>query len=216
MKKNNLISRTVLFIVSLFIIAFGVALVTRANLGTSPAACPPYVLSIAPGSPVTMGTYMCCMQVLFVIAQIVILRRQFEPFQLFQFAASFLFGFYTDLAMILTDWLPVGTYALSWLWLIIGCAVMGIGIVLEIQASLLLLPGEGIVAAISKVGHWQFHTIKIINDVLMTLTGIIIACVMIGGIEGVREGTVVSAFLVGIMVKLFKHPLRPVENWVNR
>lgn len=93
MKKNNLISRTILFVISLFIIAFGVALVTRANLGTSPAACPPYVLSIAPGSSVTIGTYMCCMQVMFVIAQIVILRRQFEPFQLFQFAASFLFGF---------------------------------------------------------------------------------------------------------------------------
>lgn len=216
MKKNNLISRTILFVISLFIIAFGVALITRANLGTSPAACPPYVLSLVPGSLMTMGTYMCCMQVMFVLAQIAILRRQFEPFQLFQFAASFLFGFYTDLAMMLTAWLPVGTYALSWLWLILGCAVMGAGIVLEILASLLLLPGEGVVAAISKVGHWQFHTIKIINDVVMTLTGVIIAWVMIGGIEGVREGTVVSAFLVGFMVKLFKHPLQPVEAWVNR
>lgn len=140
----------------------------------------------------------------------------FEPFQLFQFAASFLFGLYTDLAMILTAWVPVGTYALSWLWLITGCTVMGAGIVLEIQASLLLLPGEGIVAAISKVGHWQFHTIKIINDVVMTLTGVIIAWVTIGGIEGVREGTVVSAFLVGFMVRLLKRPLKPVEVWVNR
>ena len=216
MKKNNLISRTILFVISLFIIALGVALITRANLGTSPTACPPYVLSLVPGSLMTMGTYMCCMQVMFVIAQIAILRRQFEPFQLFQFAASFLFGFYTDIAMMLTEWLPVGTYALSWLWLVTGCAVMGIGIVLEIQASLLLLPGEGIVAAISKVGHWQFHTIKIINDVVMTLTGVIIAWVMIGGIEGVREGTIVSAFLVGFMVKLFKRPLQSVETWVNR
>lgn len=192
------------------------ALITRANLGTSPAACPPYVLSLVPGSLMTMGNYMCCMQVMFVLAQIAILRRQFESFQLFQFAASFLFGFYTDLAMMLTVWLPGGTYALSWLWLVTGCAVMGAGIVLEIQASLLLLPGEGVVAAISKLGHWKFHTIKIINDVVMTLTGIIIAWVMIGGIEGVREGTVVSAFLVGFMVKLFKRPLQPVEAWVNR
>lgn len=216
MKRNNLISRTILFVISLFIIALGVALITRANLGTSPAACPPYVLSLAPGAPMTMGTYMCCMQAMFVLAQIAILRRQFEPFQLFQFAASFLFGLYTDLAMILTAWVPVGTYALSWLWLITGCTVMGAGIVLEIQASLLLLPGEGIVAAISKVGHWQFHTINIINDVVMTLTGVIIAWVTIGGIEGVREGTVVSAFLVGFMVRLLKRPLKPVEVWVNR
>lgn len=74
MKKNNLISRTILFVISLFIIAFGVALITRANLGTSPAACPPYVLSLVPGSLMTMGTYMCCMQVMFVLAQIAILR----------------------------------------------------------------------------------------------------------------------------------------------
>ena len=67
-----------------------------------------------------------------------------------------------------------------------------------------------------RLSERQFHTIKIINDVVMTLTGIIIAWVMTGGIEGVREGTVVSAFLVGIMVKLFKHSLQPVETWVNR
>ena len=71
-------------------------------------------------------------------------------------------------------------------------------------------------AAISNVGHWEFHTIKIINDMVMTLTGTFIVWVMIGGIEGVREGTVVSAFLVGFMVKLFKRPLQPVEAWVNR
>lgn len=66
------------------------------------------------------------------------------------------------------------------------------------------------------MGHWEFYTIKIINDVVMTLSGIIIAWAMIGGIKGVREGTVVPAFLVGIMVKLFKRPLRPVEAWINR
>lgn len=216
MKKNNLISRIILFVISLFIIALGVAFVTRANLGTSPAACPPYVLSLVPGASFTMGTYLCVMQVIFVLAQIAILRKDFEPFQLFQFGASFLFGFYVDLAMIMTDWLPKDSYALNWLWLITGCAVMGAGIVLEIQASLLLLPGEGIVAAISKVGHWQFHSIKIINDIVLTLAGIIIAWTMIGGIEGVREGTVVSAILVGMMVKLFKRPLKPVEKWINR
>lgn len=46
---------TILFVISLFIIALGVALITRANLGTSPAACPPYVLSLAPGAPDDYG-----------------------------------------------------------------------------------------------------------------------------------------------------------------
>lgn len=216
MKKGNLISRIVLFAFSLFVIALGVALITRANLGTSPAACPPYVLSLVPGAAFTMGTYLCCMQIMFVLTQIAILRKDFQPFQLFQLAASFLFGFYTDLAMAMTVWLPTDNYLSCWLLLVAGCAVMGVGIVLEIQASLLLLPGEGIVAAISKVGNWHFHTVKILNDIVLTLVGLAIGWLMLGTIEGVREGTLVSAILVGLMVKLFKRPLHPVEAWINR
>lgn len=49
---------------------------------------------------------------------------------------------------------------------------MGVGIVLEIQASLLLLPGEGVVAAISKVGHWQFHIIKLPLFIVFSNLGI--------------------------------------------
>lgn len=125
MKKDNLISRIVLFAFSLFVIALGVALITRANLGTSPAACPPYVLSLVPGAAFTMGTYLCCMQIMFVLTQIAILRKDFQLFQLFQLAASFLFGFYTDLAMAMTVWLPTDNYLSCWLLLVAGCAVMG-------------------------------------------------------------------------------------------
>lgn len=216
MKKiNTFCRRIILFALSLFVIALGVSMVTHAFLGTAPAACPPYVLSIIPDSPLTMGTYMFIMQALFVLAQIAILRRDFRPLQLFQLLASFLFGFYTDLTMWMTGGMIPSNYIESWILLIGGCAVMGIGIVFEIQASLIMLPGEGIVAAVSKVSGRPFHQIKVVNDVLMTLIGLTIAWYFIGNVAGVREGTIVSAILVGIMVKVFTRPLKPVANWVK-
>lgn len=207
-------NRILLFIVALFVVALGVSFSTRANLGTSPAACPPYVLSLVPNSPLTMGTYMFIMQSFFLFLQVVLLRRQFQPFQLFQLAASFLFGFYTDLTMWMTTPFQTPIYVLRWLQLLIGCALVGIGVVMELKSALLMLPGEGIVQAISFVSGWPFSKIKIINDVVLTLTGVVLSYLLIGSLEGVREGTVASAFLVGIMIRFFVKPMSFLDSWV--
>ena len=53
--KREWIRRYVSFIFILFIIAFGTSLSIRANLGSSPISAPPYVLSLIPGIPLTMG-----------------------------------------------------------------------------------------------------------------------------------------------------------------
>lgn len=208
------VNRILLFVFALFVVALGVSFSTRANLGTSPAACPPYVLSLVPGSPLTMGTYMFIMQSLFVLVQVLLLRSKFQPFQLLQLAASFLFGFYTDLTMWMTAPFQTPVYLLRWMQLVAGCALVGMGVVLELKAALLMLPGEGIVLAVSRVGGWPFSKVKIWNDVILTLAGVLISFLCIGGLEGVREGTVASAFLVGIMVRLFSKPLSFVNHWV--
>ena len=46
MKKAELVRRYVFFLVGLFVNSLGIALITRANLGTSPISSNPYVLSI--------------------------------------------------------------------------------------------------------------------------------------------------------------------------
>lgn len=82
----------------LFIIAFGTSLSIRANLGSSPISAPPYVLSLVPGMPLTMGTIVILMHVTFILVQILLLRKNYEVRQLTQILVSFLFGFYTDVS----------------------------------------------------------------------------------------------------------------------
>ena len=94
--KAEWIRRYVSFVFILFVIAFGTSLSIRANLGSSPISAPPYVLSLVPGMPMTMGQIVICMHVFFILTQILLLRRNYELRQLSQILVSFLFGFYTD------------------------------------------------------------------------------------------------------------------------
>ena len=66
------------FVVILFVIAFGTSLSIRANLGSSPISCPPYILSLVPGMGMTMGQLTICMHVFFIAIQLLLLRRNFE------------------------------------------------------------------------------------------------------------------------------------------
>ena len=53
----------------------------------------------------TIGGYTIMMNAIFVVLQILILRRNFEWAQLFQLVIGFFFGMLIDLNMVLTEWM---------------------------------------------------------------------------------------------------------------
>ena len=58
----------------------GVALSVIASLGTSPISCFPYVVSEI--LPVSVGTVTFIMNFIFLLAQIAILKKDFNPWQI--------------------------------------------------------------------------------------------------------------------------------------
>ena len=74
--------------------AFGVAFSIKASLGTSPISSVPYVVSLF--APLTVGTATIVMHCVFILLQILILRRQYHPIQLMQLPVAVLFGYLTD------------------------------------------------------------------------------------------------------------------------
>src|SRR5574344_640890 len=128
---KELLRRYITFVIALFIIAFGTSLSIRANLGSSPISCPPYVLSRIPGIGYTMGFFVFCMHLFFVLSQIVMLRRDFKKIQLLQLLVSLLFGVYTDLTMWLTGFVQfddsVTGYLLRWVQMAVGGSILAYG-----------------------------------------------------------------------------------------
>ena len=162
----------------------GVALCVRSNLGSSVISSLPYVLSLA--GPVsflpewTIGHYTILMNFVFVICQILILRKQFELVQLFQLLVGFVFGWLIDFNMWLTDFLTCETLVSQILTQLAGCTVMGIGIAFEIKCGSVTMPGEGISIAVSRVSKLPFPKAKIIVDTTLVIIAVVASFIFFG------------------------------------
>lgn len=89
--KDKIVSfvwQHLLLLVSLFLMTMGVALCVRSALGSSVISSLPYVFESAGASglmpTLTIGQYTYIMNFVFVLLQILVLRKRFEPVQLFQ------------------------------------------------------------------------------------------------------------------------------------
>ena len=83
-----------------------------------------------------------------------------------------------------------------------GNFVLALGIVMQIRSKTIVQPGEGFVLAAAAVTRKSFGSVKIVNDVTLSLIAAGIGFVCAGELIGVREGTVLSAVLVGLFAKL--------------
>ena len=205
----NKLKRYLLFLVGLFVNALGVSLVTKANLGTSPISSIPYVLSL--NFPFTLGNFTIFFSIFLIVLQILILRKNFKLENILQIPVSIAFGHFIDLTMYLFFWVDPQNYLLKIVALLIGCAVLGFGVYLEVVADVVMLPGESFVRAIVQTWNTNFGTTKIIFDTSMAVIAAVLSFVFAGKLNGVREGTIIAALLVGFIARLLGKKLEFIK-----
>ena len=66
-----------------------------------------------------------------------------------------------------------------------------------------MLPGEAMNRTISMVTGKKYENVKIFFDFFYISIAAIICLVFIGRLEGVREGSIFAAFVVGNIIKVF-------------
>lgn len=200
------VKRYLLFALGLFISAFGVDIITKANLGTSPMSSIPYVMSLH--FKPTMGSFTIYLGLLLVVLQLLILRRNFKLEHLLQIPLSFLFGYCIDFAMLVLDSMNPQAYVAQVGCLLLGCLVLGAGVFLEVEADVAMLPAESFVRAVSTTWHIEFGTVKIGFDITLTAIAAVMSLVFSGKLLGIREGTAVAAVLVGYIARTISRLFR--------
>lgn len=213
--KKEKLRRYSVFFIALFIMSFGVSLVTRSLMGTSPISSVPYVWSL--NTTLSMGTYIIILNAILIIAQLLMLGKdgikENKVDLLMQIPVSLLFGVFIDITMsILSGWHPT-LYYLQLLSCVIGCCVMGLGIALEVIADVCMNSGEYVLHIASKKLRREFGTLKIMFDVTLLLIAVGCSWIFAGRIDGVREGTVIVAVLTGPVVRFLLPHLRWIERW---
>ena len=207
--KTELIKRYIFLLAGLFVNGLGVSFITKAGLGTSPITSIPYTLSL--GFTPTVGMFTLVFNIFLVILQVILLRRNFQLQNLLQLPIIALFSFFIDLTMSLLGFMQPKTYAMKVVSLIVGCLILGFGVFMEMAANVAMLPGEATVRAVSDVFSTDFGKTKIAFDSSMTVIAAILSFIMFRHLDGVREGTIVAAILVGFIARLFKKYIGGIE-----
>lgn len=197
----------------LILVAIGVALSIKSDLGTAPISCPPYVVSLAGHFQIgaftigTVGQYTMLMHLIFIVLQILLLRSRFKLEHLMQIPAAVVFGLLTDASIWAFSWVSANTYAMQLILMALSIVITALGISLEVKGNAWMLAGEMTDAAIADFMGIKFRNAKIGFDIFLVVAAAAIAWFCFGNVLGngeenvIREGTVMSALLTGLCMK---------------
>lgn len=216
--KNTFLSYAIAT-VGLFLVAFGVALSIVANLGTAPLSCPACIMTGTWG--LTVGNWNILVNMVYLLVQVAILRKNFKIKYLMQIPASLIFGYLIDLSLACIQWLHPVTFLSKFGLLLLACLVTAFGVSVEVMARAWMLSAEMTVYAIVKTSGRQFSSVKVAMDSSVVAVSVVLALLMYGNpfgsgeftglvdwlsgaMEGVVTGfgTLVLAFLAGWLMKL--------------
>jgi uncharacterized membrane protein YczE len=202
--KRYYFKRYALFLVGLIVTSFGIAFITKMQLGTSPISAIPYSLSLIVPS-VTMGNWTILFSILLILIQFIILKSKANiPELLLQIIISFPFGYLIDASMWLLRNFNPQIYTVKLLCLLPGCAIIAFGVYIQLSADVVMLPGDAFVRTIAQVTNKEFGSIRVRSDIIMVAVAALLCIVFLHNISGVREGTVIAALLTGNIVKIYR------------
>lgn len=202
-----------LLFIALYIMTLGISLCVKSMLGASVISVLPYVFHDAGTSGQTpalsIGQYTFLMNALLVVGQISVLRRKFDPVQLFQLLVGFVFGMLIDLNLFLISWLQPEAMWEKAVAQLAGCTVLAVGVALEVRCGSITMPGEGFPVALSHVTGIEFPKVKIAVDVSLVLLGVVCSYIFFGKWQWhiIGPGTLFAMYYVGWTVRIVSHHL---------
>lgn len=137
-------------------------------------------------------------------------EKDFTKLHFCQIPGTLVFSLCIDAAMYAFSSVAPEMYLWKMGILLVGTALVALGLALQGIADVLMLAGDGMVYAIVNRFHWEFGKVKTINDVILVSLAAILSYGDLGVIEGVREGTVISAIITGVIARFF---LRVLGGW---
>ncbi len=201
--------RWIVFLIGVAIMSLGISIVTQAGLGTTPISSLPLVASYATGY--TFGQTTFAINVVMVLLQILLLGKSAKWTVLLQIPLTYIFSIAIDISMTNTAFLVSDVYWQKLLVNVAGTLILGLGIACEVWAKIMMLPGEGLVLAAAIRSRKPFPKVKIYNDITLVVMAVILSLAVFSSIEGLREGSAISAVLTGFAVKGWMFLLKKLE-----
>lgn len=193
----------------LVVVALGVGLSIKSNLGIAPLSCIPTVLSLR-FTHISIGTFTWIFNLLFIVIQAIILRKDFKWKHVMQVLPIFIFGYLVDAAVWLFDAIdaPATNYWMQLLLCLLAVLLTAVGIRLEVVGQGWILPADNTLHVITLRTKMSFSVVKVIMDISLVVITVLLAMLFFGLLTGnghtmvVREGTLIQALLTGLCMQV--------------
>lgn len=203
MDKKRL--RILVYVVGMFILALGLTLNTKANLGVSPIISVPYSISQITG--LNFGDLTFVAYAIFVVVQIIIHIRLKNHKRIvsdiLQLPLSLIF---TRLLNIFSTYIPTAqNLGIRFIVLTLAIICTGVGAAMSLSMQLVPNPGDGIVQSLAEGFNKSVGLTKNLFDCFNLCITLCISIFIAHQIVGVGIGTVIAVLGVGRVIALFHH-----------
>lgn len=200
---KNIILRYLTFIAGLYFLSLGIVLIVASTLGTTPISSVNYVVTLH--TPITLGTATFLINVLLIAGQFWLIRsglgtRKDRIEILLQLPFSLVFSIFIDINMAFIGSVEPTSYPMALAMLGAGCLSQATGVVLELKPNVAIMSAEGFVKYAARRYNKDFGRLKVIFDIVLVSSALLLGIACSGHIEGVREGTVIAALSTGFIV----------------
>ena len=217
MKKS--FKKVLFYIGGLLLLAIGINISKLAGLGISPVSAIPYALELIWG--IELGKATMAFHIVFILLQILLLRRRYKPIQVLQIVCVYILGVfirYTGPEYLLA-WLPgASSYLMRIAYLLVSIVIIGIGVAFYLIPGFFPLPAEGFMQAIVDYSNnrFKFANVKVAVDSISVLISAILSLIFLRELRTVREGTILAALLVGRVVGyIYKKYRENIIHWIE-
>lgn len=198
--KSKMVIRVLIYILGLIILALGIVLNTKTNLGVSPIISVAYVasnLTATEFANMTLAWY-----ILFVVFEVIVHICRGEKRRLVSDVLQIV------LSVVFTRFMQLFDHCipeLTTMWvrivlLIVAIILTGIGIFMSVQMKFVPNPGDGIVQTLAELTGLKLGTMKNIFDCSCVAVSVVLGLIFKHAIIGIGIGTVLAMLGVGRVV----------------
>lgn len=199
MNKEKFARRLIQYATGLIVMALGVVLFKRVDLGIPPITSVPAAVSNV--TALSLGTATTLLHALCVAGQIAV-RRRVTLKAVLTLIVGVPFGWVIDLFMWLFPATELSVVVRAVI-LAIGLALNGLGVQLIVGSDLMLPAPDELTHTISQVHGKKLSNVKIIADAIYVAIALVIDLAVTGTVSTVGIGTILSVLLTGRFIGLF-------------
>ncbi len=192
--------RAIQYIIGLCLMALGVVLTKRSDLGLSPFSTAPAALSNI--TAISLGTTTIIIHI-FCIAVITIIEKKLTLRSVITFCIAWPFGWLVDLMMMLIGPMAELGFAIRLLINCVGLVINATGVTLIVGADLCLPAPDAMLRFLARHFDKSYPLVKNIGDISWMVFAAALEFIFTRSVKSVGIGTLLSAIFVGRLIKLF-------------